>query len=190
MASVFTAVCDACVLYPAPVRDLLIRLGRAGLYRARWTEQINEEWRRNLQKNRPDIPDARLKGLVELVNASVPDSLVTGYKVLVQGLTLPDQDDRHVLAAAIRAGAQVIVTYNLADFPAIELDTYGIEAQHPDTFITHLLDLAPAMVATVVKEQREALRNPPQSAKALLATFELQQLVGTVARLRGMIALL
>jgi hypothetical protein len=131
-----------------------------------------------------------MKGLVELVNASVLDCLVTGYEVLVQGLTLPDQDDRHVLAAAIRAGAQVIVTYNLADFPATELDTYGIEAQHPDTFIMHLLDLAPAVVATVVKEQREALRNPPRSAEELLATLESQQLVGTAARLREMIALL
>ena len=190
MASAFAAVCDACVLYPAPVRDLLIRLGRSGLYRARWTALINEEWSRNLQKNRPDIPEVRMKGLVELVNASVPDCLVTGYEALVQGLNLPDKDDRHVLAAAIRAGAQVIVTYNLADFPATELDTYGIEAQHPDTFIMHLLDLAPAVVATVVKEQREALRNPPRSAEELLATFESQQLVGTAARLREMIALL
>ena len=190
MPSAFTAVYDACVLYPAPLRDLLLRLGGSGLFRARWTAEINEEWFRNLRQNRSDIPEERLRKLVELVNESVSDCLITGYEALVPGLTLPDPDDRHVLAAAIRAGAGVIVTYNVDDFPAVELATYGIEVQDPDTFIQHLLDLAPPIVAAVVKEQRAALRNPVRSAEELLATFEQQQLVGSVARLREMIALL
>jgi hypothetical protein len=104
MASAFTAVYDACVLYPAPLRDLLLRLGASGLFRARWTDCINEEWRRSLQQNRPDIPEARLQRLVELVNASVPDCLVTRYEKLAASLDLPDPDDRHVLGAAIRSG--------------------------------------------------------------------------------------
>jgi len=190
MASAFTAVYDACVLYPAPLRDLLLRLGASGLFRARWTDRINEEWRRSLQQNRPDIPEARLHKLVELVNASVPDCLVSRYEKLAETLDLPHPDDRHVLAAAIRSGAQVIVTYNLNDFPARVLENYDIEAQHPDTFICHLLDLSAAAVAAVVKSQRAALINPLQTAEQLLATFETLQLAGTASRLRTMIALL
>lgn len=190
MASAFTAVYDACVLYPAPLRDLLLRLGAAGLFRARWSKEINEEWSRKLLENRPDIPAERIGKLVDLVNDSVPDCLVTGHENLVGGLLLPDPDDRHVLAAAIRAGAGVIVTYNLKDFPDAELARYGIEVQHPDTFVLHLLDLLPGPVTGVVKELRAALRNPPRTAEELLATLEQQQLVATVSRLREMIALI
>ena len=107
MASAFTAVYDACVLYPAPLRDLLLRLGAAGLFRARWSKEINAEWSRKLLENRTDIPAERIGKLVGLVNDSVPDCLVTGHEHLVGGLQLPDPDDRHVLAAAIRAGAGV-----------------------------------------------------------------------------------
>src|SRR5262249_22314932 len=110
--------------------------------------------------------------------------LVTDYEELIPALTLPDPDDRHVLAAAIRARADVIVTINLGDFPAATLKTYGIEAQHPDDFIVHLLDLAPGTVCAAVKRQRESLRNPPKSADERLATFEKQGLAQTVARLR------
>jgi hypothetical protein len=190
MASSFTAVYDACVLYPAPLRDLLLRLGATGLFRARWTVEINDEWSRNLSRSRADIPKPRIDALVALVNDSVPDCLITGYEELIGGLQLPDPGDRHVLAAAIRAGAGVIVTYNIKDFPEPELAKYGIEVQHPDTFVGHLLDLAPAVVAAVVKDQRAVLRNPPRNAEELLATLEQQQLVGTVARLREMIALI
>lgn len=190
MASAFTAVFDACVLYPAPLRDLLLRLGAAGLFRARWSKEINEEWSRKLRQNRPDIPVERIGKLVGLVNDSVPDCLVTGHENLVGGVQLPDPDDRHVLAAAIRAGAGVIVTYNLKDFPEQELANYGIEVQHPDTFVLHLLDLLPGPVTGVVKELRAALRNPPRTAEELLATLEQQQLVATVSRLREMIALI
>ena len=190
MASAFTAVYDACVLYPAPLRDLLLRLGAAGLFRARWSREINEEWSRNLRQNRPDIPAERISTLVDLVNDSVPDCLVTGHENLIGGLQLPDPDDRHVLAAAIRAGAGVIVTYNIKDFPLPELAKFGIEVQHPDTFVLHLLDLSPGAVTGVVKELRAALRNPPRTADELLATLEQQQLVATVSRLREMSALI
>ncbi len=185
MAS-FVAVFDACVLYPAPVRDLLVRLAAAGLFRGRWTDQIHEEWCRNLLKNRSDIPPERIQAVCELMDKTVADCKVEGYESLIDGLILPDADDRHVLAAAIRCSAQVIVTYNLADFPADRLEPYGIEAQHPDTFLLHLLDLAPARIAGVVKEQRAILRSPPRTAQELLREFEKHQLVGTAARLEEM----
>ena len=108
-----TAVYDANILYPAPLRDLFIRLAQAGLVRARWTETIHDEWIRNVLKDNPQLSAERLARTRTLMNEAVRDCLVTGYEDLIESLSLPDPDDRHVLAAAIRAGAEVIVTYNL-----------------------------------------------------------------------------
>ena len=186
----FTALFDACVLYPAPLRDLLMRAALTDLFRARWTDQIHEEWMRNVLKDRPDLKREQLQRTRELMNAHVRDSLVTGYEALVDGLELPDPDDRHVLAAAIRTRASVIVTFNLKDFPNEVLEPFGIEAQHPDEFLTHVLDLAPGGVCAAVKHQRAALKNPPKSVEELLTTLEQQQLPETVARLREFAELL
>jgi hypothetical protein len=188
--SQLTAILDACVLYPAPLRSLLMYLALTDLFRAKWTDTIHEEWMRSVLRDYPDISREKAERVRDLMNAHVRDCLVTDYEDLIPALTLPDPDDRHVLAAAIRAGADVIVTINLGDFPAATLKTYGIEAQHPDDFIIHLLDLAPGTVCAAVKRQREGLRNPPKSAHELLATFEKQGLAQTVARLRGFIDVL
>jgi predicted nucleic acid-binding protein len=186
----FTAIYDACVLYPAPLRDLLIRLAVKGLFRAKWTETIHTEWVRNLLANRSDLSPEQLARTCQLMNEHVPDSVVSGYEYLIPTLSLPDQDDRHVLAASIRAHANVIVTFNLKDFPAEVLADHEIEAQHPDDFLTHLVDLSPWVVCQTVKEQREDLKNPPQSANELLATFEALGLLVFVSRLREMLNLI
>lgn len=122
----FTALYDACVLYPAPLRDLLMRLAMTDLFRARWTDQIHDEWIRNVLANRPDLTSEQLDRTRELMNAHVRDCLVTGYESLIDSLVLPDPDDRHVLAAAIRTRASVIVTFNLSDFPEATLEPLGI----------------------------------------------------------------
>ena len=189
MAS-FTAIYDACVLYPAPLRDLLMHLALTDLFRAKWTDAIHEEWIESVLENRPDLTREQLERTRTLMNSHVRDCLVTNYEDLIPSVTLPDPDDRHVLAAAIRGTADVIVTFNLADFPTDALARFGIEAQHPDDFIVHLLDIAPGPVCAAVKRQRESLRNPPKSADELLATFESQGLPQTVARLREFIELL
>jgi hypothetical protein len=113
-----------------------------------------------------------------------------GNEDLIASLSLPDLDDRHVLAAAIRAGATVIVTFNLQDFPAEALARFDIETQHPDDFLVCLLDQAPGMVCAAVKRQRENLRNPPRTAQELLATLESQGLTQSVSRLSQFIDLL
>ncbi len=128
--SSFTAVYDACVLYPAPLRDFLIRLGLSGRFRARWSAQIHDEWKRNLLLNRPDLTAEQLNRTSALMDRAIPDALVTGHEELIAGLTLPDIDDRHVLAAAIRCNASVIVTFNEKDFPA--------QVPRPVTLVKHL----------------------------------------------------
>jgi predicted nucleic acid-binding protein len=127
-----TALFDACVLYPAPLRDLLMRLATTELFRAQWSDAIHDEWIRSVLEQRPELR-AQLARTRQLMDAHVMDSLVTGYERLIETLDLPDPDDRHVLAAAIAGGADVLVTKNLKDFPADRLAPFGIEAQHPDS---------------------------------------------------------
>ena len=179
----FTAVYDACVLYPAPLRDLLLRLALTDLFRARWTNQIHDEWITNVLEDRPDLDASQLERTRELMNANVRDCLVHGYEDIIAGLRLPDSDDRHVLAAAIRTGASVIVTYNLKDFPNEYLSNFGLEAQHPDEFVTHLLDLDSGAVCAAAKKQRAALKKPPVAVEDFLQTLAQQRLPETVSRL-------
>ncbi|MFY0614428.1 MAG: PIN domain-containing protein [Hyphomicrobiaceae bacterium] len=136
MAS-FVAVLDANVLYPAPVRDILMEVAVDGTYQARWTERIHEEWIRNLLKKQPELDPALLRRAADLMNEAVPDCIVEGYEHLIDALSLSDPDDRHVLATAITAKADVIVTFNLRDFPDDILGQYDLEAQHPDEFLNH-----------------------------------------------------
>lgn len=179
-----TAIYDANILYPAPMRDMFIRLAQAGLVRAKWTDQIHDEWLRNVLADNPALSRERLERTRTLMNEAVRDCLVSGYEDLVDSLTLRDPDDRHVLAAAIRAGAEIIVTFNLKDFPAQALASFDIEAMHPDDFLTGLLDASPGAVCSALKRQRESLRNPPKTAAELLSTLEGVGLPQAVAALR------
>ncbi|MCP1573019.1 MULTISPECIES: PIN domain-containing protein [Herbaspirillum] len=181
--SPFTVVYDACVLYPAPLRDFLMWLGLSGCFRARWSQAIHDEWKRNLLINRPDLNPAQLDRTSALMDRAIPDSLVEGYETLIPGLTLPDPDDRHVLATAIRCGASVIVTFNERDFPAQALIPYGIEAQHPDEFAHNLLDLDPAAVAAAAQRQRAQLKKPAVDVDHYLEILLRQGLVQTAKAL-------
>ncbi|MGB8702267.1 MAG: PIN domain-containing protein, partial [Thermosynechococcaceae cyanobacterium] len=163
MVSNVTALYDACVLYPAPLRDLLMQLALSDLYRARWTDQIHDEWIRNVLKTRPDLSLEQLNRTKDLMNSHVRDCLVTGYAYLIPTLQLPDPDDRHVLAAAIAGGADTIVTFNLKDFPQNILDEYGIIVQHPDEFISDLIDWQSQVVMVAAETCRKRLKNPPKS---------------------------
>lgn len=111
------ALLDANVLYPARLRDLLIRLAIGGLYQARWSEQILDECFDNLTKDRPDLTDAQLTRTRWLMTTALPDATLTGYEGRIEEHDLPDPDGRHVLAAARAAGASLLVTANLSDFP-------------------------------------------------------------------------
>jgi predicted nucleic acid-binding protein len=185
----YTAVLDANTLYPAPLRDLLLSLATEGLYHARWTARIHDEWVRNLVHKRPEIAP-RLAALVALMNQSVPDCLIDNYESLVAGLQLPDPDDRHVLAAAIAGHADAIVTFNLKHFPVSTLAVYQIEALHPDDFVLNQLELRPYEALAAVKKMRARLVRPSQTAAELISTLERSGLPATAAHLRQAQALI
>ena len=184
MRGSFCAFLDASVIYPASLRDLLMRLTLADLFQARWSIHIHEEWIRAVLRDRPDITADRLQRVREAMDRHAEDAIVTGYESLIPSLTLPDPDDRHVLAAAIVARADVIVTFNLRDFPAEVLDRYQIEAQHPDEFLRRVIDLAPVTFVDAVRTQHASMANPPVNMDELLALFERIGLAETVTELR------
>lgn len=186
----FTALYDACVLYPAPLRDLLMELALTDLFRAKWSHMIHDEWIRAILKNRPDVTAEKLKRTRDLMDIHVRDCLVENFEDLIPALKLPDSKDNHVLAAAIRGRADVIVTYNLKDFPDKVLGRYGIAAQHPDEFLTHLLDLTPGNVCAAVKTHRNRLGNPGKTVDQYLESLERQALNEFVAKLRDFANLL
>ena len=185
----YTALLDASTLYPAPLRDLLLSLAVDGLYHARWTVRIHDEWTRNLAMNRPELAE-RLPQLVALMNRIVPDCLIENYEALIDGLELPDAEDRHVLAAAITGHVDAIVTFNLKDFPGDVLGRYNIEAQHPDEFVLNQLELRQIDALAAIKAMRARLRRPPQSAVDLIATLERAGLPASAAHLRRAQALI
>lgn len=179
-------VCDANVLYSIVMTDLLLSLGVAELLRPRWTAQIHEEWMRNLLADRPELDPAKIERRRDLMDAALDDCLITGYEALIPTLQLPDADDRHVLAAAIHAQADVILTSNLRDFPATALAPYGLVGQSPDAFLTRLVEQHPAEVQAVVKEMQSRKTRPLISLAEMLQKLAQQNLPQFVARLRAL----
>lgn len=184
MTSNFTVVYDACVLYPAPLRSLLMYLALTDLFRARWSDMIHDEWIRNLLKERPDLTEAQLKRTRQLMNQHVRGCLVTGFEQLIPAIELPDADDRHVVAAAIHTRAEGVVTFNLRDFPDEALEPFNLRAIHPDEFIMDLMDLNIGAVINAARTHRQSLRNPALTVDAYLDCLLKQQLPQSVSRLR------
>ena len=167
VANPFVVVLDANVLFPVRVRDILLSFAEEGLFRARLTDEIVDEWTRNLIKLKPHL-EGSVRRQVELLHTHFPEYFVQGYRPLVEGLALPDPDDRHVLAAAIRCSAQVIVTENRRDFPADVLDEYGIEVLGADDVLVNTYDLYSAQARQALKTVRSRYRNPPMTATEFL----------------------
>ena len=180
----FTVVYDACVLYPATLRDLLIELACTTLFDARWTDRIHDEWIRNLLAKRSDLKPEQLEVTRRNMNRAVPGCLVTGYESLISALSLPDPNDCHVLAAAIHCQAQAIVTFNLKDFPNANLEPFGVEAIHPDDFVMDTISLDALHVANAIRACQQRLRNPVRAMSEHLDRLEGQGLVRSVAQLR------
>ena len=175
------ALLDANVLYPFRKRDILLRFHDAGLFRARWTERILDEWTMNLLKRKPHLGRS-VRSQRRAIREHFAEALVTGYEPLIGTLELPDPDDRHVLAAAIRCGAQHIVTDNLADFPADVLAKYDIEAIGADGFLSRTFDLYPSEALGVLRTLREAYSNPPFTPSEFVRDLKAKELPLLAAR--------
>ena len=160
-----------------------MRLAMTDLFKAHWTDQIHEEWINALLRENKHERD-KLERVRQLMDLHVKDAKVMGYEPLVETLQLPDPRDRHVLAAAIRCGADAIVTFNLKDFPLEELTPYGIDLLHPDDFIYYQIDMAPAVCCSAIKKQRLALKNPQIQVDDFLAILQKLQLPQAVSKLK------
>ncbi len=189
MISTFTVILDANVLYKVRLISLLMSLAVKKMFRARWTDDIHEEWMRNLIANRPDISSEQVSKRRADMNLAVPDALVTGHEAItIDGL--PDPDDGHVIAAAVLTRASMIVTFNLKDFPARILTPLRLEARHPDDFLIDQYTLAPELFTQAVRQDKRRYRNPPLSTAEYLNALERAGVPETAAQLREIAVLL
>lgn len=185
-----TALLDANVLYSAQIRDVLLQLAKSNLFLAKWTDSIQDEWIDARLRNDANLDRETLENLRNLMETETLDARVTDYEDLIDSLKLPDPDDRHVLAAAIVGGCNVIVTQNLKDFPEESLSPHDIMAQHPDDFILSLLKVRTKAFCAAVRIIRGRLRNPPYSVEGYLENLNRSGLHMTSSELRKFVDLL
>jgi hypothetical protein len=143
---------DACVLYPPFVRGVVLGMGRAGLFRPTWSPRVLAEWRIAAARKGGGGVEATVDTAVSDMTAGFPEACVTPDPAIEAGITLPDPADAHVLAGAIAAGAGVLLTFNMRDFPARRLAGYGITPRHPDGFLWELFSGAPEAAGSVIQE--------------------------------------
>ena len=171
----FTALIDACVLGGALRRNMLLSLAEAGLFRPRWSARILDETQKAISEITKGATDgSRQRAGIE---AAFPEAIVSGYEVFEGKLDLPDPDDNHVLAAAISTSASVIVTDNLADFPAVSLAPHAIDAISADDFIADTIELDPSEAILAFRRMRERFANPAIDVPALIHKSEAQGLL-------------
>lgn len=181
----YTALLDACVLYPLAMTDALLSLATAGFFAAKWTVRIEDEWIRALEMRRPELV-GKLNIRRDSMRDAIPDWEVaeSAWLPLTQAIELPDPDDAHVLAAAIAGHADCIVTVNLKDFPSAALAGYDIEAINPDAFIINQWDLDPVRAIASFKRMRARRKKPQSSPEDFANALELGGLPATADRLR------
>lgn len=168
----FGVVLDASVVFPAAIRDTLLRAAADGLYHLYWSDEILEEVRRNLV-NSGRVAEGQGQRLIMAMKQAFPEALVMGYEHRIDEMT-NDPKDRHVLAVAVVTQARIIVTDNLRDFPQGALAPFRIEAQSADVFLTHLFERAPARIVQIILNQTNALRFPPKTYREVLQSIAKQ----------------
>lgn len=164
----YSAFLDACVMVPIALADTLLRLAEAELYRPLWSDRVLDEVVDAIEAIHPDLPPGSARSRTDAMQAAFADACVTVWENLVAGISLPDADDRHVVAAALQGRADMIVTANLQDFPTEVLEPLGLEVQHPDEFLLNQLDLEPDITIATLHRQAAATQSPSITAKALL----------------------
>jgi hypothetical protein len=181
----YTAVLDACVLVPIALADTLLRVAEKGLYRPLWSDRILGEAQAAIEEIHPGTAAAKR---FASMREAFDDAMVTGWEEQQHKIWLPDEDDRHVVAAAVRGGAQAVVTANVKDFPATALEPLGLEAVHPDDFLLDQLDLSPPTLLQVIREQAAHSRRPalaPRDLATLLDRAGVPDFADQILRLMG-----
>lgn len=158
-----TIVLDANVLYSARLRDLWMELGVAGLVNPVWTTRIEAEWIAAALRARPEL-EGHLRRTASIMRLVLPEALVADDPSIAASVTLPDADDTHVVAAALKSGAEAIVTFNVADFPAQVLQPLGIEAITPDVLFVRMASEDEEGFLAAAAGVRARLRAPPVDA--------------------------
>lgn len=164
----YSAFLDACVMVPIALADTLLRLAEAELYRPLWSCRVLDEVVDAIEAIHPDLASGSARSRTNAMQASFEDACVTDWEDLVAGISLPDPDDRHVVAAALQGRADMIVTANLRDFPTEVLEPLGLEVQHPDEFLLNQLDLEPDITIAALHRQVAATQRPRITVKVLL----------------------
>lgn len=154
----FTCVLDTNIIYPIEIRDLLFWFAHFDLFTPKWSNHIFDEWKDVM--DRKGATEEEIKKRTNVANLAFPDALIINYEPLIEGLTLPDEKDRHVLAAAIKTNANVIVTNNLKDFPKEYLASFGLVAKSADDFIADIIDLNYEKAIEAFKKLVLNRRNP------------------------------
>ena len=170
----FTCVLDTCVIYPVEVRDVLLWFAYAGLYVPKWTSHIHREWDSVMQ--RKGISDSERLKRRERMDEAFPFARVSNYEPLIEQLELPDPDDRHVFAAAIKVNANLIITENLKDFPTDYLATFSLAAKTADDFLADIVDLDPATALGAFNTHVSYRRDPDMDHFAVLDAIRRSQL--------------
>ncbi|MGN9844812.1 PIN domain-containing protein [Nonomuraea sp. H19] len=178
---IFSVLLDTCVLYPAYLRDTLLRLAERGLFRPLWSAGILDECDRNLIK--AGIPAQVVHRLTAEMRTAFDDAEVIGYEPLIATMACDDKD-RHVLAAAVCAGADALVTFNVRDFPAQSREPYDIELHTPDFFLLGLLDAAPRIVLRTLREQADSYKRDPRTVMGLMTALERTGVPGFAEEVR------
>ncbi|MCD0487748.1 PIN domain-containing protein [Pedobacter sp. MC2016-14] len=181
----FKAVLDTNVIFPVVIRDLLFWFAYYELYTPKWSKNIFEEWK--IVMIRKGVAEAEAEKRVQKANIAFPDALVKNYEGLIADLKLPDEDDRHVLAAAIRTNANVIVTNNLRDFPGEYLDSFGLKAKSADDFLTDIIDLNQENAIEAFKEMVLNRKNPAMDEYQVLESLRKNGLKDTADYLHALL---
>lgn len=176
---------DANVLYSSALRDLLMQLAVDGTIVLRWSDGVQDEWTTAVLRDRPEL-QARLHRTCLVMAENLPDARVVGYEDLVPTLKLPDPADQHVLAAAIHAEADALLTFNLKDFP-VDAERYLPAAVHPDDFLASLIGAAPGRVRLAVDQILDRLKTPPLSAEQYCAALSKNGLQKSARLIAGLL---
>lgn len=179
----YPALLDANVLHPAFVRSALLWFADERLFMPHWSADIIEEWRRSVRRRFPDVSNEAIDRTFEQMGDAYPSAEVTGYSEIATALTLPDHDDRHVLAAAIVGKCSGIITANLRDFPKDVVSRYDIEVIHPDDFIVNIIDLDEGRALAACRQHRAAMSNTTPTEEEYLDRYRRAGLIQAHGRL-------